>query len=169
MLVREAMPSDAAGLAELIQQVENTSQYMLWEPGERNIQPDQQQRMMERIQGEDNSTILVAEQDDRLMGYLFAIGGKPKKTKHSAYLVIGIHQDYRGKGVGSLLFNELNQWAAHHHIRRLELTVVSRNEPGLALYKKMGFDIEGTKKESLFINGEYVDEYYMSKIFQQKD
>jgi hypothetical protein len=80
MLVREATPLDATELAELIQQVENTSQYMLWEPGERTIQPNQQQKMIEKIQGEDNSTILVAEQDDHLIGYLFAIGGKPNKT-----------------------------------------------------------------------------------------
>ncbi|WP_042144476.1 GNAT family N-acetyltransferase [Paucisalibacillus sp. EB02] len=167
MRVREAKPTDAVNLAGLIQHVENTSNYMLWEPGERKVQPENQQKMIERIQGEDNSTILVAEQDERLIGYLFAIGGNPNRAKHTTYLVVGIHQDYRGKGVGSLLFNKLDQWAANHNIHRLELTVVSRNESGLALYKKMGFEIEGTKRDSLFIKGEYVDEYYMSKIIIQ--
>jgi RimJ/RimL family protein N-acetyltransferase len=27
----------------------------------------------------------------------------------------------------------------------------------------MGFEVEGVKKHSLFVNGEYVDEYYMAK------
>ena len=40
------------------------------------------------------------------------------------------------------------------------------NERAIRLYKKMGFEIEGTKKHSLFVNGQYVDEYYMAKILQ---
>jgi RimJ/RimL family protein N-acetyltransferase len=41
---------------------------------------------------------------------------------------------------------------------------MTHNIAGIALYKKMGFEIEGTKRDSLLINGEYVDEYYMSKL-----
>lgn len=37
-------------------------------------------------------------------------------------------------------------------------------EPGIALYKKQGFEIEGTRKHAYIINGQYVDEYYMGKI-----
>ena len=51
-----------------------------------------------------------------------------------------------------------------HQIHRLELSVVTHNEAGLRLYKKMGFKIEGTKRHSLLIDGEFVDEYYMSKL-----
>ena len=63
-----------------------------------------------------------------------------------------------------MLFKELEQWASNHNIHRLELTVVARNEAGLALYKKIGFEIEGTKKHSLFIEDEFVDEFYMAKL-----
>jgi len=28
----------------------------------------------------------------------------------------------------------------------------------------MGFEKEGIKKDSLLVNGEYVDEYYMAKL-----
>jgi RimJ/RimL family protein N-acetyltransferase len=93
-----------------------------------------------------------------------AIGGNARRNKHSAYIVVGILKDYRGQGVGTKLFKELEQWAFNHNIHRLELTVVTRNETGLSLYKKMGFQIEGTKRHSLFIDGEFVDEYYMSKL-----
>jgi RimJ/RimL family protein N-acetyltransferase len=51
-----------------------------------------------------------------------------------------------------------------HYIHRLELTVVTENQAGLQLYKKMGFEIEGTKRQSLYIDGKFVDEYYMSKL-----
>jgi len=58
----------------------------------------------------------------------------------------------------------LEEWAQQHHIHRLELTVMAHNNAGVALYKKQGFEIEGTKRHSLLINGQYVDEFYMSKL-----
>jgi RimJ/RimL family protein N-acetyltransferase len=36
--------------------------------------------------------------------------------------------------------------------------------PYIRKYKKMGFEIEGTKRHSLFVNGKYIDEYYMAKF-----
>lgn len=165
MKVREIEISDAEKLSCLIQQVEASSEYMLWEAGERAFENVRQNNMIKRMKESNNSTILVAENEsNELVGYLFAIGGDAKRNKHSAYIVVGISEDYRGKGVGSKVFKELERWAIHHNLHRLELTVVSRNVAGLSLYKKMGFEIEGTKKHSLFIGEEFVDEYYMSKL-----
>ena len=92
------------------------------------------------------------------------MGGNAKRNKHSVYLVIGILAQYRGLGIGTKLFEQLEKWAKEQNIHRLELTVVTRNEAGLRLYKKMGFEIEGTKRHSLYIDGKFVDEYYMSKL-----
>ena len=52
------------------------------------------------------------------------------------------------------------------NIRRIELTVYSDNEAAVALYKKMGFVIEGEGKDFAFRNGRYVDAYYMARIRQ---
>ncbi|WP_342430300.1 GNAT family N-acetyltransferase [Neobacillus sp. FSL H8-0543] len=164
MNVREIKISDAENFANLTQQVEGSSQYMLWEAGERNIQSENQLKMIRGMEDTENSTILVAENNNNLIGFLLAKGGNARRNKHSAYIVIGILKEYRGKGIGTKLFNELEQWASNHKICRLELTVVTKNEAGLSLYKKVGFEIEGTKRNSLFIDGEFVDEYYMSKL-----
>ncbi|MEH7386415.1 GNAT family N-acetyltransferase [Bacillus sp. JJ1521] len=166
MLVREITLGDAQEFVKLTQQVENTSEYMLWEAGERKPNPDQQRKMIERIGTDENSTILVAEVDNKIIGFLMAIGGNARRNKHSVYIVIGLLQDFRGKGVGTKLFQELEKWALIHQIHRLELTVITQNAAGLSLYKKIGFEIEGTKRHSLLINGVYVDEFYMSKLLK---
>lgn len=87
-----------------------------------------------------------------------------QKNKHSTYLVIGILEEFTGKGIGKDLFNELETWASLNSIHRLELTVMKHNERAVSLYKKMGFEIEGVKRNSLLVNNIYVDEYYMSKL-----
>ncbi|MEK3856088.1 GNAT family N-acetyltransferase [Cytobacillus sp. FSL H8-0458] len=164
MIIRHITPTDAQSLANLITQVENESDYMLFEPGERQTSAEAQRKRIETVQKENHSTIIVAEQNNRLIGFLMVIGGAAKRNRHSAYLVAGILREHRGRGIGTMLFEELDRWAREHNIHRLELTTVIHNQAGVTLYKKAGFQIEGTKKHSLMINGQFVDEYYMGKL-----
>lgn len=164
LLIREIRVDDAEKFINLVKEVESKSDFMLMEAEERKTTPEQQQKQLEQFEQQDNSTIFVAEEKGELVGYLFAIGGTVKRTKHSAYLVIGILQEYRGKGIGSKLFDNVTKWAPKHNVSRLELTVVTENKAGVALYKKLGFEIEGTKRNSLIINGTNFDEYCMSKL-----
>lgn len=164
MIIREIKVVDAENFCNLIKEVEAEAEFMLMDPGERNTTPEQQRNSIERISKQINSTIFVAEEENRLIGYLIAIGGNVKRQQHSAYLVVGIVKKYRGKGIGTALFQRLEEWALKNQILRLELTVVTKNVAGVALYKKSGFEIEGTKRNSLKINGEFIDEYYMSKL-----
>jgi RimJ/RimL family protein N-acetyltransferase len=164
MIIRLLTINDAEEFVKLVQQVEKESDFLLWEPGERKMTPEQQRKRIESMMEESNSTIFVAEIDKKLVGYLVVIGGSAKRNKHSCYLVIGILKEFRGKGIGTKLFEELQRWARERNIHRLELTVVTQNEAALALYTKMGFKMEGIKKHSLLINSEYFDEYYMSKL-----
>jgi len=41
---------------------------------------------------------------------------------------------------------------------------MAHNARAIRLYKRMGFAIEGTKRQALLVNGTYVDEYYMAKL-----
>ncbi|GAB3790915.1 hypothetical protein GCM10028868_04180 [Virgibacillus kimchii] len=74
--------------------------------------------------------------------------------------------DYQGKGIGTALFCELEKWAMQNGLHRLELTVITDNLAGITLYKKAGFQKEGVKRDSLYMDGKYVNEYYMSKILE---
>ncbi len=165
MLIREIKIEDAENFINIIKEVEAKSNFMLMEAGERKTTPEQQRKHLERHRQQDNSTIFVAELEGNLIGYLIANGGSVNRTKHSAYIVVGILEQNRGQGIGTAFFQRVAEWAKSHHISRLELTVVTKNEAGVALYKKSGFEIEGTKRNSLMIDGTFYDEYYMSKLF----
>lgn len=164
MHIREIKVSDAETFSHLTANVEASSPFMLWESGERMVDQNEQRQRIESMNKSENSTILVAENDHELIGYLVAIGGSARRSKHCVYIVIGIVSDYRGQGIGRKLFEKMEKWAREKNIHRLELTVVADNIAGVSLYKKMGFEIEGTKRHSLCINGKFFDEYYMSKL-----
>ncbi len=159
------MLDDAADLAKVVKQVERESPFMLYESGERDISTEKQLQMIHHLVNKHNSNIFVTIQDGHIVGYLFAIGGSTNKTKHCAHIVIGVIEAYRGKGIGSSLFRELEKWAKGK-LHRLELTVITENNAGINLYEKAGFIIEGVKKHSLYMDNRFVDEYYMGKLLE---
>lgn len=164
MKIRQIQLEDAAAFAKLIQEVEKESEFMLYEANERKVSPEIQTNMILSLTTKENSNIFVAEIEGELVGYLIAVGGTARRTAHSANLVIGILERFRGQGIGTRLFEEVEIWARKQHLHRLGLSVMSTNEAGQALYKKMGFEMEGIKRHSLNVNGTFIDEYCLSKI-----
>ncbi|MFC4024784.1 GNAT family N-acetyltransferase [Oceanobacillus longus] len=165
-MIRQVILEDAEELASLVEQVETESPYMLYEAGEREVSAEKQSEMIKGLSKSHNSTIFIVEKDERLVGYLFVIGGNTKRNKHSAYIVAGIRNEYQGRGIGTALFEELERWASKQKVHRLELTVIKENRAAVKLYERSGFRIEGIKRNSLFIKGRFVDEYYMSKLLE---
>ena len=98
------------------------------------------------------------------MGYLSAEKGSLNRIAHSAYIVVGILSEYRGKGIGTEFFRRLDIWAEEMEVSRLELTVICENSVAKHLYEKNGFEIEGIKRKSVLVDGKYLDEFYMAKI-----
>ena len=70
-----------------------------------------------------------------------------------------------GSFFGSKLFSELDIWAIENNITRLELSVICSNTIAKHLYEKNGFKVEGIKKNAMIIDGKYVDEFFMAKIY----
>jgi RimJ/RimL family protein N-acetyltransferase len=167
--VRKVHEGDARAFLDLLTRIDSETEFMLFEAGERLTTVEEQRERIKGILAKENQTILVAEREGQLVGYLVAIGGELARIRHRAYIVIGVLQAFTGQKIGTRLFTELEAWARHHGITRLELTVRTDNERGTGLYKKMGFEIEGVKKRSLKVNRAYVDEYYMAKIVDQVD
>jgi RimJ/RimL family protein N-acetyltransferase len=164
VIIREIKESDAENFLNLCKRIDAETPYMMFEPGERLTTIEDQRNEIRDILSRDNQTIFIAEKSDQLIGYLAAYGGRYKRNMQTVYVVTGIVKGFTSQGLGTRLFEQLEEWAKKRKIHRLDLTVMVRNEAALALYKKIGFEIEGRKKHSLFINDSYVDEYWMAKL-----
>ena len=163
--IRTMEIQDCQELNQTWHQLLTETKFLLCEPGETAaVTIEQTQSRLRHVLNQENSTYLVAEGDGKHVGYLMVHGGMFKRNRHSAYIVIAILQAYANQGVGTQLFDALFVWASKHQLTRLDLTVMSHNKAAIALYQKMGFEIEGTKRRSLCVDGIYRDEYYMAKI-----
>lgn len=162
-MIRRVKIEDAQALLEMQCQLDQQTRYMMFEADER---PRDISLVKEQILNlkEENSLMLVAKQGEKIVGFLNAERGIYRRIKHTAYIVVGILVGYRGLGIGSEFFKVLDEWARGNQIKRLELTVMCHNVGAVALYKKSGFEIEGIRKCSMYVEGQYIDEYYMAKV-----
>lgn len=76
-------------------------------------------------------------------------------------------KEYWGQGIGKKLLEVLIAHAQHHGIVRLGARVRVHNERAIALYRKMGFTIEGTRAKAALIDGVFFDEFYIVKMLAE--
>ena len=79
---------------------------------------------------------------------------------------MSIQKAYGGMGLGTEMMKYTLSLAREAGFHRVELTVRSYNEPGIALYEGAGFQKVGLLKDAAFIDNEYVDEYLYQLILE---
>ncbi len=166
MELRPIRAADAPQLWDMMNRLDVETKCMLYEPGERRQQSNGLNDLKHKIDEnlESGDFFWVAEVKGRIAGYILAERGKQRRVRHSAYIVIGILADYRNMGLGSEFFRRLEKWAIQEKIVRLELTVECVNTAAVCLYERKGFVIEGVRRKSMYVDGEYIDEYYMARM-----
>ncbi|MBQ8955076.1 MAG: GNAT family N-acetyltransferase [Clostridia bacterium] len=167
MTIRPIRAQDAQPLFDMMCALDEETPFMMYEPGERVSRSDRgglKQHIESALSGGD--FIWIAEADDgAVAGYAWASRGRMNRVRHTAYIVVGIRKAYQRQGIGTEFFRKMDEWARDSGIVRLELTVECANAAALRLYEKSGFVIEGRRPKSMKVDGEFVDEFYMAKIF----
>lgn len=113
----------------------------------------------------DDHFSLVAELNGQIVGQLgFEVSSRPRR-KHAANFGMGVSEAHQGKGIGSKLIETMLDMAINWmQVKRIELEVYTDNDAAIALYKKHGFEIEGTARKHAFRDGQYVDTHFMAKL-----
>ncbi len=163
MIIRRIETSDMDGYYKMLKELDSETKYMMYEVGERQATEQRFIELLARI-GSGGSCMLAAIEDNSMAGIIAAERGEARRIKHTAYIWTGVLKKYRGRGIGKELFRKIEEWAKENGVTRLELTVMCHNENAIALYKKTGFEIEGTRKNAMMVDKEYVDEFYMAKL-----
>ena len=120
-------------------------------------------RMAEPAEGH---YVLVASVGEEVVGNagLHSAGNSPRRA-HAMSLGMAVPSPWQGKGVGSALMGGLVELADNWlHVFRLELTVFTDNERAIALYRKFGFEIEGTHRAYALRAGRYADTHFMARL-----
>ncbi len=92
-------------------------------------------------------SIRVAEDDGKVVGYVWfkfieSAMGKFGRIEH-----LFVDEAYRGKGMGRKLAEEAEKCLRKRGMKKAKLTVTAANEPAIALYRDMGYEVKRFRME----------------------
>lgn len=160
MDIRIASTTDMDGLSLLIRKLALESSFMLFEPDEVPTSV----RLSKRLLSAKNEHILLATEGNSILGYLVLSQGVFKRNSGVGTIAIGVESSEQGRGVGSSLMSSAVTLATELELYRLQLYVQTSNHKALKLYRKFGFEVEGTLIAAAKVNGLLVDKYLMARI-----
>ena len=106
---------------------------------------------------------IVAEVDGKMVG---SCGISPMfgRMSHLGSLGVSVKEGYRGIGIGMNLMKEAEKHAIYMRLKSMKFEVFENNEPAIALYEKMGYNITGRVPGAILYKGEYLDSSIMTKM-----
>lgn len=95
MNIREARADDTLAIMKTMADVE-ASGYMLFAPGERQMNVQAFQTFIEKMAKKSSSALIVANNPD-IVGYMVIQGEQLMRTSHCASIAIGVHSKIVGR------------------------------------------------------------------------
>lgn len=164
--IREAIPTDAAEILRALKIIGSQTPFLVMDEKGLEMTIEEMSENLENLYDSQNNVLMVALADNKVIGTASVKASAKKRMEHIGEIGISILKDYWGFGLGSLMMEELIDWAKESDvIRRLELTVQHRNQRAVHVYEKIGFVTEaimprGAKTDE----GEFLDVHLMSMM-----
>jgi RimJ/RimL family protein N-acetyltransferase len=108
--------------------------------------------------------VVARESDGRVVGWCDISPGWHHTLRHCGSLGMGLLPTHRGKGLGEAMLKACLPLAVGAGITRVELEARSDNERALRLYRRLGFQYEGTKQRGMRVDGVYQDTTAMALL-----
>jgi RimJ/RimL family protein N-acetyltransferase len=159
LLVRPAAPADAEALVRLGRAV--ASEPERWLTYERSTSDER--RYVKNVRRDPNAGVFVAESPDGIVGRLAIARDANPYSHHVAEVGLMVAAAQRRRRVGTALMEVAMRWARSAGITKVELHVFPHNEPAIALYRKLGFEVEGQRRGHYRVGGGYVDAILMAR------
>lgn len=164
-ILREVEKKDAKNLIDFYNTVGGETDYLSFGKDEFMVTVDFEEKYIEDIKREENSNLILAFVDEKIVGAASINSSQKRRLKHVGTLGIVIKKEFCNMGLGNILINYLVKWSKLNGItKKITLVTRSDNYSAIELYKKIGFEIEGTLKNDNYENGVYYDSLTMGLI-----
>lgn len=115
----------------------------------------------------DLDSVLLAVQDDALLGYVHLANALPAHLFSAAHAGrirgFAVAPEARGRGIGAQLLRALEQLARRRGYRKVVLQVLSTNHVAQRVYERAGYVCEGRLTGLFYLEGAYVDDLWYAK------
>jgi RimJ/RimL family protein N-acetyltransferase len=163
--IRSATPSDAKELSELRLQIDGETENLDRESGEAFIDEAGFKQVIETDTTQSRNLFLVAVMDNVIVGFSRCAGTYLKRFSHKVEFGVCVLKEFWGYGIGKNLLTQCIAWADSNNIKKITLNVMETNKTAIELYKRLGFEIEGTlKNDKVITDGKYYNTILMGRF-----
>lgn len=118
-------------------------------------------------QAKNYPVIGVEDESGALMGFAtYGVFRERPAYKYTVEHSVYVHQDHRGKGLGSALMERLIEAARAQDLHVMVGGIDATNAVSIAMHEKLGFVLAGTIRESGFKFGTWLDLAFYQLILQ---
>ena len=108
---------------------------------------------------------LVAVSAGQVVGWCDVVPKPRPIYAHVGVLGMGLLPEFREHGLGDRLIRQTLAAARAFGLNRVELSVRENNAGAIALYKRVGFEIEGLQRNATRVDGAYENVVLMAILF----
>ncbi|MCU4676917.1 GNAT family N-acetyltransferase [Catenovulum sp. 2E275] len=162
--IENSSQDDAQMLYQLHLAVASQSKFMLYTPAILQNNRDDYILHLQKTIAASNNINLHVKQNGELQAYACGWQLPNLKSQKKMTIVIAVRAEYYRQGIASALLSELEKQALAKGIRRLELSVFEANEPAHKLYLKLGYQQDGFKLDSFYMDEQYHNEIQLYKL-----
>lgn len=136
IVIRKAVPADLQGVYKSICELENDV-----------LEQKAFSRLFDQNLQNKSCHYIIAEEGNKIVGF---ISLHIQQLLHHCGAVgevqeFYIDKDYRGKGIGKLLMNEVKRYAADNQVKSLEVTSNKKRAENVQVYESLGFKLTHNK------------------------
>lgn len=166
--IRAAVKTDAEGLLDAGWRYLQESPYFITTVNEFNFTKPQEQAWIRSLNESNNSLLLVAVYNSKIIGNIQLRGEPRSKIRHNALLGIAIRKEWQAIGLGTALMRTAINWArARGILKTIWLHVHATNEQAIILYQKMGFREAGRQPSYIKEpDGRFTDNILMGLLLE---
>lgn len=159
MIIRRAEICDAAAIAEIYNwYIANT--VITFETEHVSIE-EMEARIREKLRNHD---WLIAEEDNRIIGYAYYGEFRSRAAYgHTVEATIYLLPQYKGRGVGITLYEELFRSAGERKFREVLAVIALPNPESIRFHEKAGFTHAGIMKSIGYKFHRYIDVAILQK------
>ena len=161
VIIRECQPQDAEEFLQTAKTYIMDSKEFLITEESFNPTIDHAVKYIRSFMESENSLLLIATHNVKILGNLDLIGGQRTNVRHTAVIGMGMWTEWRYIRLVTLLMECVINWARENPVLEiLWLQVFASNVAGISLYKKIGFEISGRQTNFIKIQ----DDIYTDNI-----
>ncbi len=165
LILREAQIEDAEAALSFMKMVADETANLTFSGEEMNKTVEEEAKFIKSHLDAPNQLMLMGLINGEIAGIINVFSSPKKRLKHIATIGISVQKKHWNKGVGFQLMHGMIRWAKKGKIiRKIDLSVLTQNENAVHLYKKLGFEIEGTRARASFEGGLFYEETLMGMM-----